>query len=464
MNYEALLAARERPVRAGLIGAGEFGRSLIVQSRAVAGLELSVVCDHDVARARDALGQAGFSESELTFCESAPEATRAIEAGKRVVTADAAVCAAAPIDVLVEATGNPEAAVANVLAAIENRRHVAMVTKEGDSVVGPWLHARARETGLVYTPVDGDQPSLLIGLVSWVRRLGLEIVAAGKSSEYDFVVDLETERVGWRGKSFDARGVRDLWTLPEGARAAGIVRRGELLGAIPQRTVPDLCEMGMVANATGLLPDTPALHVPVARIVEVPSLLCPRVDGGILESRGVVDVFNCLRRPDEASFAGGVFVVVACRDRDTWRVLRDKGHLVSDDLGYAMMFNAQHLLGVEAPISILSAGLLGLSTGGLDHRPVVDLVAHAERDFRAGEVLAITDAHHHEVAGLGPCLVPAGPASAERPLPYYMAVGRRLARDVAAGSAITRDDIVVPDDSTLWRVRAEHDARFFGGD
>jgi predicted homoserine dehydrogenase-like protein len=45
-----------------------------------------------------------------------------------------------------------------------------------------------------------------------------------------------------------------------------------------------------------------------------------------------------------------------------------------------------------------------------------------------------------------------------------MAVGRRLARDVAAGSAITRDDIVVPDDSTLWRVRAEHDARFFGGD
>jgi predicted homoserine dehydrogenase-like protein len=39
------------------------------------------------------------------------------------------------------------------------------------------------------TPVDGDQPSLLMGLATWAEMLGFTMVAAGKSSEYDFVFD-----------------------------------------------------------------------------------------------------------------------------------------------------------------------------------------------------------------------------------------------------------------------------------
>ncbi len=64
-----------------------------------------------------------------------------------------------------------------------------MVSKEADSVVGPYLSQRANKAGVVATPVDGDQPSLLIGLLCWARLLGLNVVAAGKSSEYDFVYD-----------------------------------------------------------------------------------------------------------------------------------------------------------------------------------------------------------------------------------------------------------------------------------
>lgn len=36
---------------------------------------------------------------------------------------------------------------------------------------------------------DGDQPSLLVALVSWARLLGLEVVCAGKAGEFDFVFD-----------------------------------------------------------------------------------------------------------------------------------------------------------------------------------------------------------------------------------------------------------------------------------
>ena len=94
-----------------------------------------------------------------------------------------------PIDVVVEATGSPEAATVHADAAIKNGRHVVMVSKEADIVVGPLFHRRAKAAGLVYTPVDGDQPCLLMQLIVWARVLGLEILCAGKTSEYDFVYD-----------------------------------------------------------------------------------------------------------------------------------------------------------------------------------------------------------------------------------------------------------------------------------
>ena len=39
--------------------------------------------------------------------------------------------------------------------------------------------------------------------------------------------------------------------------------------ALPQRAVPDLCELTLVANALGMGPDRPDLHAPIARITEI---------------------------------------------------------------------------------------------------------------------------------------------------------------------------------------------------
>ena len=92
------------------------------------------------------------------------------------------------VDVVVEATGQPEAAAHHALLAVEANKHLALVTKELDSVAGPGLKALAAERGCVVTTVDGDQPSLLIGLVTWAEVMGFHLIAAGKSSEYDFVI------------------------------------------------------------------------------------------------------------------------------------------------------------------------------------------------------------------------------------------------------------------------------------
>lgn len=458
MNYHALLAGSDRLVRAALIGAGDFGRSLISQARAMDNLDVCAVCDRNLQTARDALRSAGVADDDIVVCASPAAALENLDKGRRVVVEDSALIMELPVDIVVEATGNAQAGAGNAAAALASGMHVAMATKEADSVVGPLLHRRAQQAGLIYTPVDGDQPSLLLGMLAWARTLGLEVVAAGKSSEYDFVYDPASGTVSWQDQRIEVPGFESLWHLSSSDPAVTIAERAKALALLPQRTVPDLCEMGLVVNASKLMPDTPTFHVPIARTVEVPNVLCPQIDGGILERSGAIDIFNCLRRPDEASFAGGVFIVVACRDAATWRMLREKGIPVSANLGYALLYNPQHLLGVEAPVSILSAVLLNQSTGGTQVSHRCDLIPRATRDFASGEILAITNHHHHEVAGLEPMLVEPSAATGSNPLPYYMAVEQRLTRAVAAGSIITRDMVAGDDGNMLWSLRAEQDS------
>ena len=152
-----------------------------------------------------------------------------------------------------------------------------------------------------------------------------------------------------------------------------------------------------------------------------------------------------------------MFIVVECTDAETWQVLKEKGIPVSRAGGHALLYNPSHLLGVEAPASVLSACLLGYGTGSPNVEHKVDLLARADRNWSTGDVLAITDHHHHEVAGLEPLLMPPAPLSEDAPLPYYMATGRTLVQDVAKGEVITRSMVAAPNDSVLWRTRDEMD-------
>jgi len=458
MNYDALFSQHaDKTVRAGLIGAGQFGASFIAQTTRTPILDVPILCDLDSERAASVFAAAGYADEDIEIADSAAAAKIALEKGRRVAIQDAAIVPELPIDIVVEATGNPEAAVTIGVAAISAGKHLAMVSKEADSVVGPYLSQLATKAGVVVTPVDGDQPSLLIGLLSWARLLGLNVVAAGKSSEYDFVYDRIHGTVSWRGEAIALPDFADVWVMPELGVKETVEARSEMLWAFPQRTVPDLCEMGVVCNHSDLLPDCPTFHAPHARTMEVSEILRPVDDGGILEKPGTIDVFNCLRRSDEQSFAGGVFIVVECTDTETWQVLQEKGIPVSRAGGHALLYNPSHLLGVEAPASILSACLLGFGTGSANVEHRVDLLARADRDWSSGDVLTITDHHHHEVSGLEPLLMPAGAVSEDGPLPYYMATGCTLIQDVPKGEVITRSMVAAPTDSVLWRTRDEMD-------
>jgi predicted homoserine dehydrogenase-like protein len=317
-----------------------------------------------------------------------------------------------------------------------------MISKEMDSVGGPYLNRLAAAHGVVYTIADGDQPSNLVGLVSWARLLGFEVVAAGKSSEYDYIYDRAAGTVRFRDTLVPAPELARHWALGDDP-AATLRGRSAALAVLPQSATPDYCEMNIVANSTGLVPACDALNYPLCRIGELADVFIPKEDGGILERTGVVDVFNCLRATDDVSFGGGVFVVVRCTDHVVWEVLRLKGHLVSRNARYACIYLPYHLMGLETPLSVLSAVVHNRPSSATDMAVHAVMVARTERAFKAGEALSV-GGHHHVIEGISARLLPAGPATA--PLaPFYVVADKRLRVDVPAGSFIALDMLDLTD-------------------
>jgi predicted homoserine dehydrogenase-like protein len=254
--------------------------------------------------------------------------------------------------------------------------------------------------------------------------------------------------------------LREHWLPGERSIVATAAERARILGQVfPLRAVPDLCEMTLVANATDLAADIADFHAPPARIPEIADLFSQATQGGLLSGTRRIDVFHHLRLAEEASFAGGVFVVVACENAQTWEMLAGKGHVVSLTAKTAMLYLPRHLLGVEVATSILDAAGLGRSGYGDDYRPRQDLVAVAQRDLAAGTVLTM-GGHHHSIEGVGAEVRPVAALAEDRSAPFYLAADRKLVRPVKAGQAIALGDVEIAPDSDLLAMRRRQDALF----
>ena len=91
-----------------------------------------------------------------------------------------------------------------------------------------------------------------------------------------------------------------------------------------------------------------------------------------------------------------------------------------------------------------------------------DLVAVASRDLRAGEMLSLNQASHGvdalEPRLLLPQRMTETGAGASACVPYYLAAGAVMARDVRQGQRLTLADVLVPRDTVLFRLRAHQEA------
>jgi len=458
---------KNKTLMAGVIGPGHYGTAIICQSVGSDMLKIPIAADQNIDRARLAFRKAGIPEEDIITCDSVAQASRAIETGKYAVVQDAMILMDLPLDVIVESTGIAAAGAHHALEAIRHGKHVAMVSKETDSAVGPILQRLASKSGLTYTQVDGDHPGLLIGLIYWARSLGLEIVSAGKSRDVELVLDRRSRIV-----TCEADGITVMQTqtaelsetdldlfddLRYGSIPQRVSARRQLLKTMPAAEGYDHCEVLIAANACGLAPDIPLLHNPILRTSDIPKVLCPVEQGGILTTSGVVEVIDCFRDSFEGGLGGAVFVVVSCESDYSRMILTTKG-LVSNQSGNsALIYRPYHLCGVETSTSILCAGLGNFSTGSDVEEYVqrFDIVRTAHNPLKAGYVFGGDHDHNIETQ-----ILPASSRVPDAPVPAHLLHNRALLVDVPPGALITYSMVAKPEDSVLWDLRAQQDELF----
>src|SRR5262252_3678693 len=173
--------AQGAPLRVGLIGAGKFAAMYLAQVPRTPGVHLVAIADLSPAGARANLGRVGWKAE----ASAATSIDAALKERRTHVSEDWAGLVSHPmIDIVIEATGNPIAAIEHALAAFHNRKHVIMVTVEADAVCGPLLAQKAQHAGVVYSLAYGDQPAIICDLVDWARAAGFPVVAAGRGHKW----------------------------------------------------------------------------------------------------------------------------------------------------------------------------------------------------------------------------------------------------------------------------------------
>ena len=428
MNLQSLLAARVhagKPVRVGLVGAGKFGSMFLAQVPSIAGLEVVLICDRDVDRARAACRTVGWDAGRI--------------ARTQFSTRGADACVDELVEVVVEATGDPGAGIAHAVAAIEARKPIIMVNVEADALAGPWLAAKARAAGVIYSLAYGDQPALIAEMVDWARSAGFIVAAAGKGTKYLPAYHAVTPDGVWKHYGLTA----------EEARQAGM--NSQMFNSFLDGTKSAI-EMAAVANACDLAVPQDGLLFPPCGADALATVLRPKELAGVLERDGMVEVVSSLERdgsPVPRDLRWGVYVVLKAAN-DYAAVCFKQYGLPSDSTGrYAAMYKPFHLIGLELSISVLNAALRHEPTGSC-RAWRGDAVAVAKRALQAGEMLDGEGGYTVYAK-----LIPATRSLERGALPIGLAHHVKLTRDVAAGEILTAADVTLDSSVEAVCVRRE---------
>ncbi|MEE8629252.1 MULTISPECIES: NAD(P)H-dependent oxidoreductase [Methylobacterium] len=443
--YHKLAARAEagNPVRIGVIGAGKFGSMFLSQAPRTPGLHVVGIADLDPQRARSALARVDWP-AERYGARSVAEALRE---STTFITDDAeGLIASDGIEVIVEATGHPGAGIRHALACCRHKRHIVMVNVEADALAGPLIARRAAEAGIVYSFAYGDQPALIAEIVDWARTAGFRVVCAGKGTKYLPVYHASTPDTVWGHYGFTEEQV-----------AGGDFNR-QMFNSFLDGTKSAL-EMAAVANACELTPPPAGLAFPACGVDDLPTLLRPRLAGGILPVDGTVEVVSSLERDGRPVFRDlrwGVYATFEAPSDYVRKCFAEYG-LKTDPSGrYSAMYKPYHLIGLELGLSVASIAVRAEPTGttrGFSG----DVVATAKRDLKAGERL--DGEGGYTVYGR---LMPARDSLAAGGLPIGLAHGLTLIRPVAAGQPVAWDDVSFSGDDPAIRFRREMEDVFRG--
>jgi predicted homoserine dehydrogenase-like protein len=434
-------AAAGEPVRVGLIGAGKFGSMYLAQIPRTPGVHLAAIADLSPDGARANLARVGW-QPERTRAKSIDAAVR--EGTTHIGEDWQALVQHPDIDVVVECTGHPIAAVDHCLEAFNNGKHVVNVTVEADAFCGPLLARKASEAGVIYSLAFGDQPALICDLVDWARTCGFPVVAAGRGHKWLPHFSESTPETVW--------GYYGL--TPEQAERGGL--NPKMFNSFLDGSKPSI-ESTAVANATGLTVPSNGLLYPPASVEDIPYVTRPISEGGVLERKGMVEVISSLEtdgRKIPYDIRMGVWVTVEAETEYIKNCFEEYNAHTDPSGRYFTLYKRWHLIGLEVGMSVASVALRGEPTGVATCWNA-DVVATAKRDLAVGEVL--DGEGGYTVWGK---LLPANKSMQMGGLPLGLAHGIKLVRPVKKGQSLSWSDVAMDTSTHAYQIRKQMESLF----
>ncbi len=444
MNLRKLLEQREadnNPLRIGIIGAGKFGTMFLSQVSRTPGMHLLGIADLNPAKVRKSLRHIGWATSQY----NAKTLATAHKKGSTAIIDDSAkLIAADEIDIIIDATGSPQAGIEHVLKCCQHGKDIVMVNVEADALAGPLLAQRARDAGIVYSMAYGDQPAMICELIDWARTAGFEVISAGKGTKYLPAFHQSTPDTVWNHYGL---------TKTE-AKKGGM--NPQMFNSFLDGTKSAL-EMAVVANAAGLSAPEDGLAFPACGVDDLPNILRPKENGGILSSRGQVEVVSSIERDQRPVFRDlrwGVYVTFAADSDYVRRCFQEYGLKTDDSGNYAAMYKPYHLIGLELGISVASVGLRREPVGQTNLWQA-DVVATAKQNLNKGTVL--DGEGGYSVYGK---LLPANRSLKIQALPLGLAHGVKLKKSIKAEEVISWDDVAFDRNDQAVLIRREMEKQF----
>ena len=433
--------AEGRPIRVGLIGAGKFGSMYLAQIPRTPGVHLVGIADLSPAGARANLERVGWDAQRL----QAASLDAAVKDGSTHIGEDWRALVSHPaIDVIVECTGHPIAAVDHCLEAFTHGKHVVNVTVEADAFCGPLLARKAQQAGVVYSLAFGDQPALICDLVDWARTCGFPVVAAGRGHKWLPHFNQSTPDTVWGNYGL----------TPEQAARGGL--NPKMFNSFLDGSKPSI-ESSAVSNATGLGVPSNGLLYPPASVEDIPFVTRPISEGGVLERKGMVEVISSLEangRKIPYDIRMGVWVTVEA-ETDYIKNCFEEYNAHTDPSGrYFTLYERWHLIGLEVGMSVASVALRGEPTGVATGWNA-DVVATAKRDLQPGEML--DGEGGYTVWGK---LLPAEVSRKLGGLPLGLAHDIKVIRPVRQGQSLSWADVAIDTSTRAYQLRREMEAHF----
>ena len=428
-----------KPIRVGLIGAGKFGSMYLSQIPRTPGVHLVGIADLSPAAARTNLARVGWDVART----EAVSLDAAVKNGDTHITEDWKALVSHPaIDVVVECTGHPIAAVDHCLEAFAHGKHVVNVTVEADAFCGPLLARRAAQAGVVYSLAYGDQPAMICDLVDWARTCGFPVVAAGRGHKWLPHFCNSTPETVW--------GYYGL--TPEQATRGGL--NPKMFNSFLDGSKPAI-ESTAVSNATGLQVPSNGLLYPPASVEDIPYVTRPISEGGVLEQKGMVEVISSLEadgRKIPYDIRMGVWVTVEA-ETDYIKNCFEEYNAHTDPSGrYFTLYKRWHLIGLEVGMSVASVALRGEPTGvaiGWN----ADVVAAAKRDLKPGD--ALDGEGGYTVWGK---LLPSSKSVQLGGVPLGLAHDVKVIRPVPQGQVVTWADVAMDTTTRAYQLRMDLEA------